>query len=194
MSLGTGLQSLLSGANSTLTSAGTAQALQNIIQAMGPWWATLEYFIFFAGLFMVGAALMSVYKSGGRGAPATKTAIAGFVVGVLFTSIPAWMATLSETVFQESGPTALTLTPTGTGEYGYVITFGFDVLMLVGLYATAKALLLFRDSAEDRSKTGPAIGHLVGGVAALNMKVALTSLALTVGGLFQQAVMKIIGG
>ncbi len=105
------------------------------------------------------------------------------------------MATLSKTAFQENGPTALTLTPAGSGgEYGYIITFGFDVLMLVGLYATTKALLLFRDSAEDRTKTGPAIGHLVGGVVALNMKVMLTSLALTVGGLFQQAVMKIIGG
>ncbi len=186
--------SLLSGVGSTLTSAGTDQALQNIIMAMGPWWTTLEYFIFFAGLFMVGASFLSALKAGGRGVPVSKIAVAGFVVGVLFTSIPAWMATLSETVFQESGPTALTLTPTGTGEYGYIVTFGFDVLMLVGLYATAKALLLFRDSAEDRSKTGPAIGHLVGGVAALNMKVALTSLALTGGGLFQQAVMKIIGG
>ncbi len=176
-------------------SLGTDQMLQNVINAMGPWWTTLEYFIFFAGLFMVGASLMSAYQAGGRGAPAPKMAILGFVVGVLFLSFPAWMATLSETAFQESGPSALTLTPAGNGgEYGYIVTFAFDVLMLVGMYATAKALLLFRDSAEDRSKTGPAIGHFVGGIVALNMRTMLTSLALTVGGTFQQAVMKIIGG
>jgi hypothetical protein len=180
----------------SLSSAGTTQAIQNLINNLGPWWGTLEDFIFLGGFVIVIGALMSMYKSGSRGAPVTKLAIFSFIAGVLMTSLPAWMDTLSQTAFQTNAPSALTLNPSsnGTGPYATIITFGFDVLMLVGLFATVKALLLFRDSAEDRSKTGPAITHMVGGVVMLNAKTMLTSLAMTVGGLFQTAVLKIIGG
>ena len=177
-------------------SAGMNQAIQNLINNLGPWWGTLEDFVFLGGLAIVVGALMSMHKSGRQGSPVTKLAIFSFIVGVQMTSLPAWMDSLSQTAFQTNAPSALTLTPSsnGSGAYATIITFGFDVLMLVGLYATVKALLLFRDSAEDRSKTGPAIGHLVGGVFALNAKTMLTSLAMTIGGLFETAVLKIIGG
>ncbi|MHB8354717.1 MAG: hypothetical protein ACYDCF_09840 [Burkholderiales bacterium] len=176
-------------------SLATDQMLQNAINAMGPWWGALDDFIFLGGLAIVVGAFMSMHKSGKQGTPVTKLSIFSFIAGVILTSLPAWMDSLSQTAFQQNAPSALTLTPAGGGgEYGTIVTFGFDVLMLVGLYATMKALLLFRDAAEDRSKTGPAIGHLVGGVVSLNAKVMLTSLALTIGGLFQAAVLKIIGG
>jgi hypothetical protein len=177
-------------------SSGTNQALQNIINAMGPWWGTIEDFFFLGGLVIVGSALLSLGKSGRQGSTVSKLAIFGFIAGILMLSLPAWMDSLSQTAFQQNAPSALTLTPSsnGGGEYATIVTFAFDVLMLVGLFATRKSLLLFRDSAEDRSKTGPAIWHLVGGVAALNMKTVLTSLALTIGGMFQTAVLKIIGG
>ncbi|MBU2742504.1 MULTISPECIES: hypothetical protein [Acidithiobacillus] len=179
-----------------MISSGTDQALQNLINAMGPWWGTLEDFVFFGGLAIVVGALTSMYKSGKQGAPVTKLALFSFVAGVLMTSLPAWMDSLSQTAFQTNAPSALTLNPSsnGTGEYATIVTFVFDVLMLVGLIATVKALLLFRDTSEDRSKMGPAIGHLVGGVVALNMKTMLLSLGATVGGVFQTAITKILGG
>jgi len=177
-------------------SSGTDQALQNIINAMGPWWNVMEDVFFLVGLIIVGGALMSLGKSGRQGVGVSKFAIFSFIAGILMLSLPAWMDTLSQTAFQQNAPSALTLHPSsnGSGEYATIVTFAFDVLMLVGLYATGRSLLLFRDSAEDRSKTGPAIWHLIGGVVALNMKTMLTSLALTVGGLFETAVLKIIGG
>lgn len=177
-------------------SAGTNQAIQNLINAMGPWWGTLEDFVFLGGLAIVVGALLSMHKSGRQGAPVTKFALFSFIAGVLMLSLPAWMDSLSQTAFQTNAPSALTLNPSssGSGEYATIITFGFDVVMIVGLYATVKALLLFRDCSEDRSKTGPAIGHLIGGVVALNMKTMLMSLALTIGGTFQTAILKIIGG
>lgn len=172
------------------------QILQNVINAMGPWWGTLEDFFILAGLIIVASSVMSAVHSGRQGLPVTKLSVFGFIAGILLTSLPAVMNSLSETLFQINGPSALTLNSSanGSGMYGLIVTFAFDVLQLVGLYAVVKSLFLFRDSAEDRSKTSPAVWHFLGGGFALNMHSTLESLAKTFGGVFQQAIMKIIGG
>lgn len=177
-----------------MDSSSSAEAISKLITVIGDWWQPLQDIVILSGIVLVAIGLFSARKAGKQGT-SVKLAVFEVIAGILLASIPAWMDTLSQTAFQQNGPSAITTASasSSTGDYHIIVTFGFDVLMLVGLYGIVTGILLLRDSAEDRSKFRPFLTHTIGGIVALNMETFLITIGNTVGGTFQAMITHVIG-
>ena len=170
--------------------------LGNVIYMLAAAWPVLLDIIVFLGIVMVIGSVFGFIKAQREGLRAGFGYTFAFFAGILMTSINAIMDSASESFFNTSSPGSLSVSGAayGGGEYGQMVAFVTDVLMLWGLWAYYKSFTLLRESGDDRQHFGPAVWHFVGGVFGVNAHSILSMLGLSIGGLFQSAVTHILGG
>lgn len=180
----------------SFSGAQQTQTLSNIMAAMGAVWPLLIDLIVFLGLVMVIGSIFAFIKAQREGLRAGTGYAFAFFAGIMMTSINAVMNSASESFFNTSSPSSLSLSGAAYGgsEYGQVVAFVFDVLMLWGLWAYYKSFTLLREAGDDRQHFAPAMWHFVGGVFAVNAQTILSSVGVSLGGLFQSVVTHILGG
>lgn len=152
------------------------------------------------GFLMVAFGIYEVAKANKGGRASLGKGIASIVVGSLLASLPAFLDSLSITLFNTPSASSLVSDSaagavTGaSGEYAAAAALFFAVTQLVGLYAVIKGLRLLRDSAEDHTKSGPAWTHVIGGIFALNIITVLGMVGATLGTSVASIINQIIGG
>jgi hypothetical protein len=182
--------------NLSFSGAQQSQVMGNVLTMLAAAWPVLLDLIVFLGIVMVIASVFGFIKAQREGLRAGFGYTFAFFAGIFMTSINAVMDSASESFFNTSSPTSLSLSGSayGGGGYGQMVAFVMDVLMLWGLWAYYKSFVLLREAGDDRQHFAPAMWHFIGGVFAVNAQSIFTMLGLSLGGLFQSVVTHILGG
>jgi hypothetical protein len=179
-----------------LANASTVESmLKNVVALMQPAWSLLGTWATVFGLVFVIAAIITATRSrregGGMGAAVTE-----FIAGILLLSINAFMNTASSLVTLGDMDGVMTYTPAHGADtvYGLALRFAIYTVQLVGFWAVIKGLRLMREAAHDRKAWHDARIHLIGGIISINIITLIQTVAVTIGGAFQDVVTRILGG
>lgn len=152
------------------------------------------------GFTMVGFGIYEASRANRGGRASLGKGIASIVVGSILASLPAFLDSLSMTLFNQPSASSLATDSVASGvtgvsaEYASAVALFFAVTQLVGLYAVIKGLRLLRDGVEDHTKNGPAWTHIIGGILSLNIVTVLGVVGATMGTSVSSIINQIIGG
>lgn len=162
----------------------------NVIPHLQLWWPAVIVLAYAVG---VGLAVLSLVRMAGRAQRGGRgTAYFTFVSAVLLLNLPAFMDSLSLTVFNQTSEQTLSYAPPSSPGSVY-IQFALYAIMTVGVIGIIRGICLLRDSPNQAMSFSRGIVHIVGGIIAVNLVTFLRGIGATVGGDVQTYIARIIG-
>lgn len=162
------------------------ESLVNVLSNLQPWWGAFKSISVFIGLAL---AITGLYhlgkpeKTRGSG----KVPLLILFSGVMLTNQSLTMDALSMTIFMETSRTGLEVdVNSGAASERFILFIKLSVtlIILVGYYGFTTGWVLLSKSSSQTSTLGPAIAHIGGGIAAINVEKVIMMFAKTVGGDF----------
>ena len=162
----------------------------NVIPHIQQWWPVIRILAYLVGVsFAVLSMVQAIcHKHRFNRSIAAWT----FVSAVLLLNLPAFMDSLSMTVFNQSSEQSLSYAPPSSPGSVY-IQFAVYAIGIVGIIGIARGLCLLRDTPNQAMNFSRGIVHLFGGILAVNLVTFLRGIGATVGGDVQSYIAKIIG-
>lgn len=164
--------------------------IANVIPHLQQWWPVIFVLAYLAGVIL---AIIAFAQSISHKHKYTRsTALWTFFAAVLLLNLPAFMDSLSMTVFNSSSEKALSYSPP-VHPLSIYIQFAVYVIMIVGLIGIARGLTMLRDTPSKPSNFSRGMIHLFGGIIAVNLVTFLRGIGATVGGDVQSYITTILG-
>lgn len=174
------------------------EILQNLIQHLGPWWDAATVLAALLGLafcvigVIAAANTRSLFRRRLQDG-AIGFGLASFFTGIALLNLGQVLDAVSLSLFDQSSLRDLSYQPpnaqTPTGIY---VQFTVLLIMLVGLFAVIRGLVLLRASSRGAASFWSGVTHLVGGVLAINIvrfgDAVARSMGTAVADLFQRVV------
>ncbi len=162
----------------------------NVIPHLQQWWPVIIVLAYLVG---IGFAMVSLAQSISHKQRFNRSiAVWTLWAAVLLLNIPAFMDSLSMTVFNQTSEQSLSYSPPASPGAVY-IQFAVYAIQTVGLIGIMRGLCLLRDTPNQSMNFSRGIVHLFGGIIAVNLVSFLRGIGATVGGDVQTYVAKIIG-
>jgi hypothetical protein len=169
------------------------EAMRRITGELAPFWdlsLVLAYIIgavsVVAGLFIL--AREREQKSG---------AYAAIIFGALLLGLPTVLDFVSQTLFEQNAPQALSSGTVGGGADDVFVAFAVRVAQLVGLVGFIKGLCILTKIGANRDGGGSvshAVTYMTAGIVCINIVVFIRLLGDTIGDTFQQVVNRLFAG
>lgn len=163
--------------------------IENITNALTPWWNTLIIlcYVFGTALCLIAAyqAINSQQKHGGSAFVWT------FITAVLLLNLPAFMNSVSMTLFNQASTQELSYTSNAPNVAEY-ITFAVRAVMLMGILGVFRGINFLRDTPQRAKDIPRAVTHCIGGTLAINIVQFLHAIGATAGGDIQSYIQIII--
>lgn len=164
--------------------------ISNIIPHLQQWWPVILVLSYLAGVvFAIVAAAQAISH---KHKYTRSVSVWTFFSGVLLLNLPAFLDSLSLTVFNSSSEQTLSYVPPSNPGSVY-IQFAAYAIMSVGLVGVARGICLLRDTPQKPSNLSRGIIHLIGGIIAINIIQFLRGIGATIGGDVQSYISTIIG-
>jgi hypothetical protein len=164
-----------------------SDTLESVLTNITPWWDLIILFGQLAGFCLIVFSIANMPQTIGRGmmnpqASKAKT-IGGLLGGIFLINIRIFMDVLSQTFFEKNSAQTLALTDlnSGNGDFAIYIKFSLTILMFIGLFALIKGCLTLKNVSDDPTVLGKAMGHIIGGVLAINATRVIEVLSYSVG-------------
>lgn len=162
----------------------------NVIPHIQQWWPVIIVLAYVTGItFAVMSCAQAISKKQRFN---RSTAVWTFISAVLLLNIPAFLDSLSMTVFNQSSEQTLSYSPPSSPGSVY-IQFAVYAIMTVGIIGIIRGICLMRDAANQAQNFSRAIVHMIGGIIAVNLIKFLQGIGATIGGDVQSYVTAIIG-
>ena len=168
--------------------------IENYVAAVIPhlqrWWPVLVTLAYIIGVVFAFVALWQSISPQRR--QNRSIAIWTAVAAVLLLNIPAFMDTLSMTIFNQGSEQTLSYTPPSSVGSVY-IQFAVYAIAIVGIIGIVRGICLLRDTSNQTTNFSRGIVHIVGGILAVNLVTFLRGIGATLGGDVQATITKILG-
>ena len=162
----------------------------NVIPHLQQWWPVIIVLAYLVG---IGFAMVSLAQSISHKQRFNRSiAVWTLWAAVLLLNIPAFMDSLSMTVFNQSSEQALSYSPPSSPGAIY-IQFAVYGIATVGVIGIIRGLCLLRDTPNQAMNFSRCIVHLFGGILAVNLVTFLRGIGGTLGGDVQTTIVKLIG-
>lgn len=162
----------------------------NVIPHLQQWWPVILILVYTIGIaFAVISCIQAVSRKQRFNRSA---AVWTFCAAVLLLNLPAFMDSLSMTVFNQSSEQSLSYTPPSSPGSVY-IQFAVYAIMTVGMIGIARGICLLRDAPNQPMNFSRGIVHMFGGIIAVNIVEFLRGIGATIGGDVQTYIAKILG-
>jgi len=149
-------------------------------------WIAAQKLVIFFGYIMgayliVGAVMKMPQLSDPQARVSPKTPIAMFFVGIFLFTLMGMLEAVTVTMSMGSGPgSALIGQVSGSGTMAAAITGVLTFIRLIGYIAFVRGWLMLNQTAQGKDGVmGRALTHILGGVAAINVKTTAYMLAAT---------------
>ena len=164
--------------------------IANVIPHLQQWWPVIIVLAYLVG---IGFAMVSLAQSISHRQRFNRSiAVWTLWAAVLLLNIPAFMDSLSMTVFNQTSEQALSYSPPSSPGAIY-IQFAVYGIATVGVIGIIRGLCLLRDTPNQAMNFSRCIVHLFGGIIAVNLVTFLRGIGATLGGDVQTTIAKIIG-
>jgi hypothetical protein len=163
-----------------------SDTLENVLTNIAPWWDLIILFGQLAGFCLIVFSVANMPQTIGRGmmnpqASKAKT-VGGLVGGIILINIKIFMDVLSQTFFEKNSSNTLALAEVNSGgDFAIYIKFSLTILMFLGLFALIKGCLVLKNVSDDPTVLGKAMGHIIGGILAINATKVIEVLSYSVG-------------
>lgn len=166
--------------------------IANLLPHLKAIWPVIKVSGLVIGFCLVIGGFIAITNKG-RQSPA-KGAIFAVLAGVMLLNSSAVLNVLANSLFGNDSATGLSYSaPGGSDPTSLYITFAVYVVQLVGLAGIVYGGILLKRSAEDGSRAGTAMTHLIGGTFAVNIVATLHLFAGSMGPSVESAVARFLG-
>jgi ABC-type Mn2+/Zn2+ transport system permease subunit len=162
----------------------------NVIPHLQAWWPVfflLAYLLAIICAFVSCLQAISPKNRFNRG-----PAVYSFWAAVLLSNLPAFMDSLSMSIFNKSSEQALSYSPPASPGSVY-IQFAVYAIMSVGIIGVIRGICLFWGAAARPENFSRAVVHMIGGAIAVNIVDFLRGIGASVKGDVQTYIATIIG-
>ena len=162
----------------------TIEVLENIIASLLPWWGAICKIFYLVGfcLIVFGWTGVARHQKLQGWQDNQKLGWLSVLSGVLLLNLPGLMDATSWTIFNDVSNQALSYSAPTADVYGLYIQLAVYIIILVGLIATGRGVLMIRRQAYDPFVMGTAMFHIIGGVIAVNIISFAEMVGETAGG------------
>ncbi|MCA1795871.1 MAG: hypothetical protein LC660_18740 [Desulfobacteraceae bacterium] len=164
-----------------------SDTLETVLINITPWWDLIILFGQIAGFAVIVFSVANMPQTMGRGmmnpqASKIKT-IGGLIGGLFLINIKPFMDILSQTFFEEDSSKTLALAEISGGhsDFSIYVKFSLTILMFIGLFALIKGCLSLKNVSDDPTILGKAMGHIIGGILAINATRVIEVISYSVG-------------
>lgn len=171
------------------------QILANLTQQMAPFWELFHVFAYLAGGLTFTGSLMFLKSQGQTSQGNIRGGVVGIVCGLLLLALPAFLDALSMTIFEASAPQYLS-SGGGSGPDAIFIRFCVGIVMLVGLWAVIKGILMLKAQALSAHGgiSGQALVHMAMGILCINIQQLILIIGESAGGIVNDMAQKLFAG
>ncbi|BBO86759.1 hypothetical protein DSCO28_73250 (plasmid) [Desulfosarcina ovata subsp. sediminis] len=161
-----------------------AEVLENIISALIPWWSAISKIFYLVGFCMIvfGVAGIARHQKLQGWQDNQKLSYLSVFCGVVLLNLPGLLDATSWTIFSESSTQTLSYSAPTSDVFGLYIQLSVYIIILVGLIATGRGVMMIRRQAYDPFVLGTAMAHIIGGVVAVNILKFAEMVGDTAGG------------
>ncbi len=164
--------------------------ISNVIPHLQEWWPVIIILTYMVG---VGFAVVSCIQAIHHKQRSTRSiALWTFFCAVLLLNLPAFMDSLSMTVFNQTSEQTLSYNPPSSIGSVY-IQFAVYAIATVGIIGIVRGICLMRDTPNQAMNFSRGIVHLFGGIIAVNLVTFLRGIGATIGGDVQTYITTILG-
>lgn len=163
--------------------------VQNVIDAITPWWTTITILCYVIGIALgLFAAFQSVNS---RNKFDTFSGLWTVIAAIFMLNLPAFLNSVSLSIFSANSTQTLSYTSDASYASEY-ITFAVRAVMLIGLVSVIRGTNFLRDTPQRAKDIPRAIVHVVSGTLAINIVQFFQGIGATVGGDVQSYIEAII--
>ncbi len=164
--------------------------LANVIPHLQQWWPVIVTLSYLIGISF---AVLSAVQAISQKHRFDRTVAAwSFTCAVLLLNLPAFMDTLSMSIFDKSSEHILSYSPSASPASIYV-QFAVYCIAIIGLIGIVRGLCLLRDTPNQSKNFSRAFVHMIGGIIAVNLVEFLRGIGATLGGDVQSHINTILG-